>query len=204
MPILGFARTHDLVVQKSSLDDDLKTLASRVDALDARTTALQKCTPLIRGVHLCREPMYDKVAGIFDLTPKSLMHLPEDVCIRVETLNDFIPADQMRHTRKHLGTLDLPDNYLCLSKAAVEQYVDAFVPDTVQKYIDERGNKSWDDAPPPPRCAAQCSAFTCDQIREGAHMQPSPDGRQRAWSRHDKDPYVSCGFCTTGKCAPYA
>lgn len=47
MPFLGFA-----------LDDDIKALTSRVDELDSRTTALQKCTPLIRGVHLCHEPMY--------------------------------------------------------------------------------------------------------------------------------------------------
>lgn len=174
MPFLGFA-----------LDDDIRALTSRVDELDSRTTALQKCTPLIRGVHLCREPMYDKVAGIFDLNPKSLMHLPEDMCIRVETLNDFIPADHMKYVEKHLGTLDLPDNYLCLSKAAVEQYVDAFVPDTLQKYINDRGDRSWDNPPPKPYCTAECSAFTCDQIR-------------------GSDPFVSCGMCTTGKCAPYA
>jgi len=126
------------------------------------------------------------------------------VCIRVETLNDFIPPDQMWRARSDLGTLDLPDNYLCLSKAAVEQYVDAFVPETVQKYIDERGDRSWEDAPPPPRCMPQCAAYTCDQILEGAHMQPSTDGRPRAVSSHYKDPYASCGTCTTGKCAPYA
>ena len=218
MPLFGFARARDVdtlasrvdALQtsvdamsdtlgsrvdelKASVGEDLRTLVNDVDALSETTSALQTCTPLMTGVHLCRAPMYDTVQSVRETVPKTLMNRTDDFCIKIDTLADF-PFLRDSDDNK---TMDIPNSYVCVEGAALNQYTDAFIPPSIKTYIADTGD-SWNFSLP--RCNVQCRHYTCDQIRNGEHIS----GLSRYVN--DNNPAVLCGKCKAPgfKCRPYA
>ena len=175
------------------------------EAIKTEVERLGKCTSLVHGVHLCREPMYAKTVAPFHLTPSTLFHPATDFCLKVETLHDVFPYISLNALNAiGFGTLDVPDNYLCIAKDSAEQYVDAFVPEHDQRYMTETG--SWER----PRCAFHCLDFTCAEITQGLHHKnenvTSGSGGGVQADKGPNDSKENCGACFSSqyKCKPYA
>ena len=180
-----------------------RELEEETEAVKTEVERLGKCTSLIHGVHLCRQPMYANTVAPTQLTPSTLFHPETDFCLKLETLRDVFPQIPLNV----LGTLDPPDNYLCIAKESAEQYVDAFVPEHQQRYMTETG--SWET----PRCAFHCRNFTCAEITQGRHRGSSVGeggdggGDPRAIAESGPNDYKeNCGACLSSqyKCKPYA
>lgn len=125
---------------------------------------LDTCTKLIKGVYVCDKPMYEKVIAPRDLKVKDVASPSDNICLKVETLDDLMESENIKHAKRHLGTRDVPDNYLCLEKTSLDQYVDAFIPERILRYADTVKDEKIIKVQQP-RCHSACYNHTCEQIK---------------------------------------
>lgn len=199
------------VARNSELHNDVSDLTARVDELKQAIARHEECTEWLSGIHVCRTPMYDKTIAPLDVTPKWMLHPEVDFCLKIETLSDVVPGTIPP------GLGDTPDNYVCIEKSAAEKYADAFVPQHVQRYINDVGNTTLrhTDLSDMISCPAICHHRTCDEIARGptiVHKSSVDSEKNRAVSAEaisfkvdDRDPRKICGACRANyaKCHPY-
>lgn len=192
MPFFNLATTDDHDELEQSLNKTFKQtvknkdlvgdILSRVEMIDSRLkdnndrimkdhdgyrddiSRLDTCTKLIKGVYVCDKPMYEKVIAPRDLKVKDVASPSDNICLKVETLDDLIESENIKHAKRHLGTRDVPDNYLCLEKTSLEQYVDAFIPERILRYADTVKDEKIIKVQQP-RCHSACYNHTCEQIK---------------------------------------
>jgi hypothetical protein len=88
---------------------------------------LGNCTKLVRGIHVCDTPIYDSVILPKEMKARDVLNPTADFCMQAKSLRDLRHGRDMDDFR-HLGDLDVPDNYLCVGKDSLKQYVNAFLP----------------------------------------------------------------------------
>lgn len=111
----------------------------QIDKLATRVQGLEDCTTIVHGIDLCRVPKYEKTLKPLDMTINDLMHPTEDFCMQMERLDDAFAT--VIFNPKKFGDLDIPDNYVCMKKDAITNYVDALVPAHMQAVaiVESRG-----------------------------------------------------------------
>lgn len=222
MPFFNLATTDDHDELEQSLNKTFKQtvknkdlvgdILSRVEMIDSRLkdnndrimkdhdgyrddiSRLDTCTKLIKGVYVCDKPMYEKVIAPRDLKVKDVTSPSSNICLKVETLDDLFESETIKH---ELGTRDVPDNYLCLEKTHLEQYVDAFIPDRILRYADTVKDKNIIEVQRP-HCYSACHKYTCEEIKN----------KQLNNQMHyyfPKTVEIGCGACSAkAKCKPFA
>lgn len=182
----------------TKLDTIEESIATNANSLDEITEFSSKCTTILRGIHSCREPIYE-VKHLNNTSLKDMIHPEKNYCIAFDKLEHVFPHESpiiKEKARGRTGHLDLPDNYVCVEKSDVEQYVDAIVPHTFQNFFDEEYKSNiWETG----RfgrlgCSRQCRTQTCEEI-----ANPSAANAKR------QDPRKQCGACSgyEYKCKPF-
>ena len=109
MPFLGLATSSELQQLKDELLDDKD----------------KHCTMFANGMYLCDHAKYEEnTKDPEEMTMNDILSKTTDFCIRFDHLPDItgLPLSNM------VGHGDIPDNYICVEKGKMDQYVQSIVP----------------------------------------------------------------------------
>lgn len=99
------------------------------DEIDKVRDEAGKCSLLMNGVHVCTESKYDTEVALRDLTFEHLFEPTTDVCVKVSSVNDVFPPQNIPPS---LQDKSLPTNYICIEKNALDQYRDIFASERIK------------------------------------------------------------------------
>jgi hypothetical protein len=136
----------------TSISDNAASIASNATSIASNTTSIashdtavadlqanQHCTQLLNGVHMCSVPRPGAtVVDPVDATLSTLFQTPGETCVRVDEFGDFMNtrfgAFGIRR-RDVIGTMKIPDHYVCVEQDKAQQYLDGLV----RKEVQDRG-----------------------------------------------------------------